>query len=76
MKYRQYYVNLGFKITIPRAFVEPSFMAEYTTDKTDNPHMMLIHENYNMLEHMKSEMPYVDLISGENVNPLEAKEPA
>jgi len=67
--HRQYYIDKGFVAMIFRFQTDPAFDYEMH-HKVENPHVFLIHKDYKLLDAMKTEIPYIDLITGEYINPL------
>jgi len=67
--YSKYYIDRGFKVMIHRGVVDEQFHYELK-NAVKNPHVMLVHKNYKLLDLMKKEIPYIDLITDEYINPL------
>jgi L-amino acid N-acyltransferase YncA len=67
--HRQYYIERGFKVMVHRGVLDKHFRYELE-NKEENPHVFLVHKNYELLDLMKKEIPYVDIITGEYINPL------
>ena len=67
--HRQYYIDKGFVALIYRFQVDPAFDYE-REHKEKNPHVFLVHKNYEELDAMKTELLHYNLITGEFINPL------
>ena len=65
--HRQYYIDKGFVAMIYRFQTDPAFDYEWK-HKEENPHVFLIHKDYKFLDAMRTELPHIDIITGEYVN--------